>query len=71
MKTQGQKGKCKDDIKNYSLDCFEQVKRSKIKNSDVGKFFGIIYIWMAVLQKWGHTNRDSYPASTAIQSSYI
>ena len=29
MKMQGQKGKCKDDLKGYSLDCFEQVKRSK------------------------------------------
>ena len=28
---QGQKGKCKDDIKSYSLDRFEQVERSKIK----------------------------------------
>ena len=26
---QGQKGKCKDDIKSYSLDRFEQVERSK------------------------------------------
>ena len=31
---QGQKGKCKDDIKSYSLDRFEQVERSKIKKSD-------------------------------------
>ena len=31
MKMQGQKGKCKDDIKSYSLDRFEQVERSKIK----------------------------------------
>ena len=31
MKMQGQKGKCKDDIKSYSLDRFEQVKRSKIR----------------------------------------
>ena len=30
MKMQGQKGKCKDDKKSYSLDRFEQVKRSKI-----------------------------------------
>ena len=30
MKVQGQKGKCKDDIKSYSLDRFEQVERSKI-----------------------------------------
>ena len=29
MKVQGQKGKCKDDIKSYSLDRFEQVERSK------------------------------------------
>ena len=29
MKMQGQKGKCKDDIKSYSLDRFEQVERSK------------------------------------------
>ena len=29
MKMQVQKGKCKDDIKSYSLDCFEQVERSK------------------------------------------
>ena len=28
-KMQGQKGKCKDDIKSYSLDRFEQVERSK------------------------------------------
>ena len=26
---QGQKGKCKDNIKSYSLDRFEQVERSK------------------------------------------
>ena len=26
---QGQKGKCKDDIKSYSFDRFEQVERSK------------------------------------------
>ena len=26
---QGQKGKCKDDTKSYSLDRFEQVERSK------------------------------------------
>ena len=31
MKVQGQKGKCKDDIKSYSLDRFEQVERSKKK----------------------------------------
>ena len=30
MKVQGQKGKCKDGIKSYSLDRFEQVERSKI-----------------------------------------
>ena len=30
-KMQGQKGKCKDDIKSYSLDRFEQVERSKIE----------------------------------------
>ena len=30
MKMEGQKGKCKDDIKSYSLDRFEQVERSKI-----------------------------------------
>ena len=29
MKMEGQKGKCKDDIKSYSLDRFEQVERSK------------------------------------------
>ena len=29
MKMQGQKGKSKDNIKSYSLDHFEQVKRSK------------------------------------------
>ena len=28
---QGQKGKCKDDIKSYSLDRFEQVERSKME----------------------------------------
>ena len=28
---QGQKGKCKDDIKSYSLDRFEQVERLKIE----------------------------------------
>ena len=33
MKIQGQKGKCKDDIKSYSLDRFEQVERSKIINN--------------------------------------
>ena len=27
MKMQGQKGKCKDDRKSYSLDLFEQVKQ--------------------------------------------
>ena len=31
MKMQGQKGKCKDDIKSYSLDSFEQVERSKME----------------------------------------
>ena len=31
---QGQKGKCKDDIKSYSLDRFEQVERSKKKVVD-------------------------------------
>ena len=31
MKMQGQKGNWKDDIKSYSLDCFEQVERSKMK----------------------------------------
>ena len=30
MKMQGQKWKCKDNIKSYSLDPFEQVERSKI-----------------------------------------
>ena len=29
MKMQGQKGKCKEGIKSYSLDRFEQVERSK------------------------------------------
>ena len=29
MKMQGQKGKCKDNIKSYSLDRFEQVEWSK------------------------------------------
>ena len=34
-------------------------------------FFGNnLHLDMAVLQKWGHTNRESYPASTAIQSPY-
>ena len=42
-KMQGRKGKCKDDIKSYSLDRFEQVERSKttklgIQNSK-GCFF--------------------------------
>ena len=31
MKMQGQKGKCNDDIKSYSLDRFKQVERSKIE----------------------------------------
>ena len=31
MKMQGQKGKCKDDIKCYSLDRFLQVKRCHFK----------------------------------------
>ena len=30
MKIQGQKQKCKDNMKSYSLDGFEQVERSKI-----------------------------------------
>ena len=30
MKMQGQKGKCKDDTKSESLDCFERVERSKM-----------------------------------------
>ena len=38
MKVQGQKGKCKDDIKSYSLDCFEQVERSKITYNFWTKF---------------------------------
>ena len=29
MKMQAQKGKCKEGIKSYSLNCFEQVERSK------------------------------------------
>ena len=32
MKMQGQKEKCKDDIKSYSLDRFEQVERSKTRS---------------------------------------
>jgi hypothetical protein len=34
MKMQGQKGKCKDDIKSYSLDRFEQVEQSKRCNQN-------------------------------------
>ena len=30
---QGQKGKCKDDIKSYFLDRFEQIDQSKTKGS--------------------------------------
>ena len=32
---QGQKGKCKDDIKSYSLDRFKQVERSKTPNLSI------------------------------------
>ena len=35
MKMQGQKGKCKDDTKSYSLDRFEQVERSKTVHLDM------------------------------------
>ena len=41
-KMQGQKGKCKDDIKSYSLDRFEQVERSKTT------FQGFLYIFAAM-----------------------
>ena len=38
MKIQGQIGKCKDDIKSYSLDCFEQVEQSKRPHNFWTKF---------------------------------
>ena len=41
MKMQGRKGKCKDNIKSYSLDCFEQVERSKILT------FGVLFCCLA------------------------
>ena len=37
MKMQGRKGKCKDDIKSYSLDRLEQVERSKSKGKGLEK----------------------------------
>ena len=43
MKMQGQKGKCKADIKSYSLDRFEQVERSKTPDRALSNF---ILIWI-------------------------
>ena len=39
MKMQGQKGKCKDNIKSYSLDRFEQVERSKSETKPIKNEF--------------------------------
>ena len=39
MKMQGQKVKCKDDIKSYFLDRFEQVERSKKQKKQFDKAY--------------------------------
>ena len=52
MKMQGQKGKCKDDIKSYSLDRFEQVERSKTQKFWTKIFF--IGFLLFLLTKYRH-----------------
>ena len=48
MKMQGQKGKCKDYIKSYSLDRFDRASRA-IKNSYSKIYFALITVTLRFL----------------------